>query len=187
MTREKEPFFTEMKFDSAQYAQDVKEASEKKLERVKKGLIIAAVAQVAWFFGLGIFVKLPMALTDFFGVVAIVGTIAAYIVGGGLGSAFKSTWKFAKKIGIFGWVCIPFPADIFSGLMLTAFAIVSIPLFFIFIPLLLVFLNYIQVKKDYKAAEDFLSYCKVVDNAERQYAACNANDANASMNDNVAN
>jgi hypothetical protein len=98
-------------------------------------------------------------LSDIILIVALVGTILAYILGGGLGAALKVTWKFAKGIGWFGWFCVPFPADIFTGIMLTILAIVMIPMLFIFIPLVLVFLNYIQVNKDYKAAEEYLKYC----------------------------
>lgn len=156
----KEPFFTTMEFDNAQYAMDVKQKMEAKLERIKIGLIIAAVIEVIWI--LLYKVNMPGGLANVLLIVALGGTVAAYIFGGGLKTAFKATWKVAATLGWIGWFCVPFPADIFTGLLLTLFAMMLIPIMFLFIPLVLVFCNFIQVRKDYKAAEEYLQYCKPV-------------------------
>lgn len=158
MAKEKKTLFTKMEFNNAQYAMDVKAKSEAKLARVKVGLIIAAIAQFAWVISFA-FPHMPELLVDGVCIIALVGTVAGYIVGGGLLAALKFTWKFATTIGWFGWVCVPFPVDIFTGIMLTGLALIMIPILFIFIPLGLVFLNFIQVRKDYKAAEEYLKYC----------------------------
>lgn len=158
MKKEKEPLFTEMHFNDALFAKDTKEKCERKLQRCKIGLIIAAVAQVAWVLIFAIS-HMPKVLDDILVFIALVGTVAAYIIGGGLLAAFKGTLKIAKVIGIFGWLCVPFPADIITGLFCSAMAIAMIPLSFIFIPLLLVLYHYIQINKDYKAAEEYLKYC----------------------------
>lgn len=126
--------------------------------------MIAVGAQLAWVLIFAI-PKMPSVLSEIIAFIALAGTIAAYVIGGGLGAAFKVTWKIAKGIGWFGWFCVPFPADIFTGIMLTIMAIVMIPILFIFIPLALVFCNYIQVNKDFKAAEEYLKYCTPVQQA----------------------
>ena len=123
--------------------------------------MIAAGAQLAWVL-IFVFPKMPSVLADIIAFIALAGTVAAYVIGGGLGAAFKVTWKIAKGIGWFGWFCVPFPADIFTGIMLTLMAIMMIPMLFIFIPLALVFCNYVQVNKDFKAAEEYLKYCTPV-------------------------
>lgn len=159
--REKEPIFTKMEFNDAQYAMDVKQKSEAKLQKVKIGLMIAAVAQLAWTL-LFMIHHIPTPLDYIICFIALGGTVAAYIVGGGLGAALKVTWRISKGIGWFGWCCVPFPADIFTGIALSLMSVMMIPALFIFIPLALVFCNFIQVKKDFKAAEEYLKYCTPV-------------------------
>ena len=140
---------------------DVKQKSEAKLQRVKLGLMIAAGAQLAWLL-IFLIPGMPVILENIIAIIALVGTVAAYVIGGGLVPAFKVAWKIAKEIGWFGWFCVPFPADILTGIMLTLVSIVIIPTLFIFIPLFLVFCNFIQVNKDFKAAEEYLKYCTPV-------------------------
>lgn len=153
-TKEKEPFFTEIQITSTDYANEVKSKSEKRLQRCKIGLIIAAVAELIWvLIMLNVF---KGTLMDIIGIIGLIITAAAYIIGGGLMTAFKATWRVSKAIGTFGWLCAPFPVDIFTGIILTIMAIILIPIMFIFIPLILVFLNFIQIKKNLKAAEEYL-------------------------------
>lgn len=158
MARKQEPLFTQMEFNNAQYAMDIKTKCEAKLVRIKLGLKIAIGAQIAWAsFMTPIPDSLPEPLPEIIMGLTLVST-AAYIVGGGLGSAFKSTWRVAKKIGWFGWLCVPFPMDIFTGIMFTLMAFCIPPLFFLFLPLALVYGNYKQVKMDFDAAEEYLNY-----------------------------
>lgn len=158
-TKESEPLFTQAEFNNAQYAADIKADCEKKLNRIKLGLKIAAAAELFYF--LGMFIpKMPQTLVSLFMILAFLSTFAAYIIGGGFGSAVKMAWKVAKKIATFGWLIVPFPADIITGFICLWVAII-VPIFaFILIPLLLIFINYTQVKKDLDAAEEYLKYCE---------------------------
>ena len=152
---EKGELFQELTFDNAAYATDVRDASEKKMQKVKLGLIIAAAATGLDIIGLlissgsGIVADILGGAVLFIGVV---GAIVAYIIGGGFGTALR----WAKKLAVFGWVILPFPADILTGIMAFLLSIVA---FFLF-PLIFVFLHYRQVKKDYEAAVQYLSYLK---------------------------
>ena len=138
-----------MEFDNYAYAKDVLEESKKKLERIKIGLLIAAVASLCTILAfvipgdvsLGLFISL-----------AVIGAIAAYIIGGGFSIALRA----AKKLAFFGWFILPFPVDIATGLVTM---IISVFAFFLF-PLLFVFLNYRQIKRNRDDAETFLQYCK---------------------------
>lgn len=148
MARGKEEVFETAQFNDAKYAQDVKENAERKLQRIKIGLIIALVATISsvlLFLELTPFTDILMGLSFF-------GSIVSYVVGGGIGMAFKSAWKVAK----IGWLLTPFPIDIFTGLVAMMFSIMG----FFFIPLLFVAMNYDQCKKDYKEATEYLKYCE---------------------------
>lgn len=147
MAREREEVFETPQFNDAKYAQDVKENAERKLQRIKIGLIISLVSTVSS-------VLLFMELTPFSDILfflSFFGSIVAYMVGGGIGMAIKSAWKVAK----IGWLITPFPIDIFTGLAAMMFSILG----FFFIPLLFVAMNYDQYKKEYKEATEYLKYC----------------------------
>ncbi len=160
--KEKEPFFTQAEFENVQYAKDIKEKCESRLKWTKIGLICAAVAEIAWLVAFKVN-SLPTILSNMIYILAFGGTIAAYILGGGLKIALMITWKIGKTLCWIGWALIPIPANIISGLMLTGFAFIFIPLILLFIPLVPVVINFIQVNKDYKAAEDYLQYNMPVD------------------------
>ena len=152
---EKGSFFQELTFDNAAYATDVRDASEKKMQKVKLGLIIAAAATVVDIIGL-LINKGSGAVADILGgavlFIGVAGAMAAYIIGGGFGTAFR----WAKKLAVFGWIILPFPADILTGVITF---IISLGAFFLF-PVVFVFLHYIQVKKDYNAAVQHLGCIK---------------------------
>ncbi len=124
--------------------------NEKKLARIKIGLIVAVVAQVAWVLALIFNSNSNTAVSDFFCYVALPTTLAAYIIGGGLGFAFKTAWGAAKKLFFFGWLVVPFPIDIFSGLFTSMLAFIFLPAVILCLPLLLVFLNYRRVQKEFE-------------------------------------
>jgi len=169
MEKEKKPFFTTMEFNSAQYAMDTKAKCEAKLARIKIGMWIAVGVEIGWLLTYVFrkpFNNMPAEIAGILLLILAIGALAAYIIGGGLGMAFKVTFKIAFAIGWFGWVCLPFPVDIITGLFLSILAIIMIPVLFVFIPLVLVFCNYYQVKKDYNAAEEYLKYCTPVENAQ---------------------
>ena len=77
-----------------------------------------------------------------------------------LGYALKFTWKAAKTIGLFGWIVVPFPVDIFTGLISMMCALILAPFVLLAVPLIPVVSNYVQIKKDYDAAEEYLRYCR---------------------------
>lgn len=141
----KKAFFEDLQFDDAAYAQDVKEECEAKLKKVQIGLIIAAVASIlsiiGWkFFGGGY----PLLL-------GLIGSIAAYVLGGGILTAIQWAWKVAWL----GWIVVPiFPFDLVA---LLAAGVVALIAFFC-LPIIFVFCNYLQVKRNYDEAEKYLSY-----------------------------
>ena len=144
--------FNEASFNYTQRAQEEWEKREKKLSKIKKGLIVASLAQIDWiiilFFGpVGIIGHILEWL-------AVIGTVTAYIFGGGLVAALQSTWGVAKKIAVFGWLCTPFPVDILTGLLFSGIAMIYGCLGFLVLPLLIVFNNYRRVKKEQNAICD---------------------------------
>ena len=150
--KEKQEFFEEMEFDNVSYAQDMKEECERKLQKISLGLKIAAVSTV---FSVLMLFPFNSNVTDIFMLLAIVGAIVSYIIGGGLGTALKAAWK----ICVVGWFIIPiFPVD----LALAMFAFIVACCAFFFAPILFVWINNHQVKKDYQAALKYLSYYKPV-------------------------
>lgn len=163
--KEKEKIFTEMQFNDAQYAQDVLEKSQSKLERCKIALIIALVAQIIWalaFFAPNALNKLPAFLQEVLTLVMFVGTLAAYIVGGGIKATVGFVWKMAKGISWIGWFLVPFPMDIVTGIASFFIILMFIPFVLLCVPLLGVAANYHQTSMDHKAAETYLSYCTPV-------------------------
>lgn len=142
----KKAFFEDLQFDDAAYAQDVKQECESKLKRVQIGLIIAAVASILSFIDIKFFDGQGYALGFGF----LLG-IASYIVGGGIAAAFKMVWRVAW----FGWIVVPvFPIDFLIFICAGVMAVFA----FICFPIVFVFLNYLQVKRNYDDAEKYLSY-----------------------------
>ncbi len=161
--KQREPFFTQMQFDNAMYAQDVKQKCEKKLERTKIGLIASVITQLIIIF---LFIIKDWNLPEFIqGVIMLlylVGLLASYILGGGLLSALKVCWKVAKNIGFFGWLVFPFPMDIVAGVMCMGLGLMIFPFMLLLLPLVVVLSNRMQTNKDYQAACDYLKYCTPV-------------------------
>lgn len=147
MAEKKEGMFEEASFSDFSNAMAVKEQSTAKLKRIKIGMIIAAISLII----VGILnLNVPNWLEDVLICLFIISVIAAYIVGGGL----KTVIRWSIKIGKFCWFLAPFPADL---VVLLIGIIVSL-VCFIFFPIVFVFMNYLQTKKDLKAAENFLKY-----------------------------
>ena len=160
--KEKEKIFTEMQFNDAQYAQDVLANSQSKLERCKIALIIALVVQVLWalfFFAPQVFSNVPGFLNNMISMIMFAGTIAAYIIGGGIKATVGFVWKIAKGISWIGGVLVPFPMDIITGIASFLIVLLFIPFVLLCAPLLGVAANYRQTKMDHQAAETYLSYC----------------------------
>ena len=71
--------------------------------------------------------------------------------------------KVAWKICVVGWYVVPiYLVDIIVALI--AFGISL--MWFLFVPVLFVWINYHQICKNHDAAEKYLSYCKVPDATE---------------------
>jgi len=141
---EKESMFNNMQFDNAQYAQDCLTEAEAKQSKVKTGLMIAAAATVCSLLG--------WTINGGFLIPGLLGGIVSYIIGGG----FLMALGFAKKIAVFGWIVVPFPLDLVSGLVCLAFSLYC----FLFFPLAFVYMSYRQVVINKQDAEKYLSYCK---------------------------
>jgi len=146
--------FNDAAFNFAQRSQEEWEKKNRRLSRIKKGLIIAAAAQIAWVLAFLFSEANIIAASDFFCYIAFVGTIAAYFVGGGIGAAFKRALGLAKKLFFIGWLCVPFPLDIFSGLFTSVLGFAFLPMSIIMMPLLMVFLNYRDTKKEMEVITD---------------------------------
>ena len=141
MKKEKKPLFEQVQFADAVAAQAFITDSEKKLARGKIGLIVAALVPVFDIIIANILSDGDVAVGLWF-----VAAIAAYIVGGGLGSALK----FVLKLTYYCWVFFPiFPIDfaiaIFAFFMAGAVAL--------FLPVVFVLLTQHQLKKNKEAAE----------------------------------
>ena len=154
MEKEKVELIEEKQFNEAAYAEDVLKLSQVQLEKIKIGMIIAGVATLSSII-MVIASKIEIISNACF-IISIVGAIAAYIIGGGFGSAIKLAVKLAK----WGWfICPTFPIDILVFIVVLVFAVIA----FFFLPLIFVFLHYRQVKADKVAAETYLSYCEPVE------------------------
>ncbi len=153
----------ELTFNDAKYAQSVLEENGKILSKMKLALLIALASQGLWilastFDGLQINIVIHDILTFAAMGAALAAAIASYVIGGGVGRVLKMSAGMAKGIMLFGFVAVPFPVNLFAGIIclpIALFPFVLIPFF----PLLIVFLNYRSVKKEYKAAEEYLNYC----------------------------
>lgn len=142
-------------FDDYGYAKEVLDKSGKKMKRITIGLIVAAVASVCGVPSILNIFKDNMQqglLWDILLVVTLVGAIASYIIAGGFGVMLRALKKFA----FIGWVIAPFPIDLATGLIGMVFALYA----FLFIPVVFVFIHYLQNKKDHDAAKLYLSHFK---------------------------
>lgn len=146
---EKKEFFEEKQFNDVAYAQDILASSNAKLEKQKFALIIAAAATALNLGGFALgdgFLAFAMLFAG------IVGAIIAYIIGGG----FRSAIACAFKIGKFGWFILPFPYDLVTGICCFSFAVFG----FFLTPVVFVFVNYRQLKKDRDEAQTYIDYCR---------------------------
>lgn len=151
----KKNLFETMEFDNYAQAKDLVDGAEKKVKRILIGLGIAAVATL--FTVIGLCCSNEMSQMVFF-LLAFLFAIPAYIVGGGLGKALK----VAKKLAVLGWIIVPFPIDILTGLCTFIVAIYAL----FFVPIIFVLINYSQHRKDLKAAQKYLSYFKPAETSE---------------------
>ena len=138
MSRQGQEFFEEKQFNDYEYAMGVKAACEAQLAKSKKVYIIAGISTACF-------------LIPFLWPIAMIGSIVSYSMGGGFGTALK----IACKVATVGWFVFPFPICFLTGMCGMVFSMVA----FFMLPILFVFCNYLQIKKDLHAAEEYLSYC----------------------------
>jgi hypothetical protein len=141
-------------------AQATIDAYDGKVKRIKIGLILCGVSfllLVLCAYTVGIISNIL-----FYG--SLLTTLAAYIVGGGLGIAIRTAFRIA---GI-GWIILPFPLDIFTGLVTLIFSLTC----FACLPVVFILINLLQTIRDKRHAEEFIDYCE---NQAEQFAAYQAN------------
>ena len=150
--KKKEPLFEEMEFNDAAYAKTVLAEADKKLKRNTIAIGCAIAATVLDF-------TLVLWLSEkFFGDDLLTGCIifwaifagVAFAIGGGFTRALKMVWKIAE----FTWFIIPtFPIDLIFGI--SGFIVAGIMA--LLFPVVFVLANRVQLSKDKKAAEQYLS------------------------------
>lgn len=149
---EKEKIIVKMEFDDYEYAKDVRDKAAQKLVKVKRGFIIAAVASVMSFFSLVVSLG---AISDYLLPIALLGSIVAYIIGGGFSIALKS----ALRLATIGLIVCTFPLNLFVGLLTMVLSVVC----FLFFPVVFVFINYRQYKQNYDDADIYIKHFKEVE------------------------
>ena len=159
MAKKENQLYEEMVFDDVQYAVDVVNAYKTKYNKVKRGLNLSIVSLLYFFLALPmvytIIYPIPILGKPISEIAVLVGLIlvfASYIIGGGL----KPALRWARKLGTFGWLILPFPWDLFTGI----FLMMAVVVFFFFCPVVFIYMNYRQINMDYKAAKKYLSYYK---------------------------
>lgn len=189
MARSGTQFYQEMAFDDVQYAIDVVKEYKAEYNKRRQGVRLSIFATIYMVVGFPIVASILMGIlgSNAFGVAIVLGvgiSIAAYIKGGGLGTAIG--WAF--KLGQFGWLILPFPFDLVTGFLFMGVSLVC----FIYLPIIFVYMNYRQAKKDYESAKKHLSYYKQTVNTNQPQRVTNQlqtqyeerNYANSSQNRN---
>ena len=138
-------------FNDVAAAKAVRDKAEKVMKRAWIGFILAAIVSGFWIlFKVSppdIFRESDTAMAIAL-VIALLLTIAAYVLAGGFGSAIKTAFKIAK----FGWTILPFPADIITGIICFGVALII----FIAFPIIFVAIGSSKKKKEYEAAVLYL-------------------------------
>lgn len=151
MAKKRARIIETMEFDSYEAAKDMVKTAKAKRTRhlIALGISAAATGLTAYgLFGVG---GTDAILYMFF---AFILAIPAYIIGGGFGSVLKT----AANLGKFGWLILPFPMDILTGLVTFIFAVFAL----FCVPLFFTFTNYVKHNRDYKAAKKHLSHYRHV-------------------------
>lgn len=149
---ENKQLFENMEFNSFEYAKQIYDKSTAKMNKIKIGLIISVVATASMLTGIVAADALPNSIANLLFYIAVIGSVISYIVGGGLKIAFKAL----KKLMFFGWIIIPFPFCLATGIFTTVLS----PICFFCIPVVFVLINYIQEKRNYKSAENYINAFK---------------------------
>lgn len=149
----KEKTAEEMKITNLEQAKFIKGEAEKTIEKSKKGILLAGIATgltILGFLGLYSGVRFLQVAGDFMALCAPVLAIVSYVIAGGFGKALKTAFGIAK----FGWLILPFPIDIITGMFSFVFALLA----FLFLPIIMVWGNYNAAKKILADAEDYIAF-----------------------------
>lgn len=147
MRKNKKKLIQHTEFNSYAQAKDMVDTSKRRVTRIFIGLIIAAIASSLTAYACFGNPADPIRFYLF----AFLLSIPAYIIGGGFGKALRA----AKSLAVFGWFVVPiFPVD----LLLLLFTLPLALFCFFLVPVVFVFLNYIQNNTDYREAKKYLSY-----------------------------
>ncbi len=150
MSKKTQKVVEERRFDNVAYAEDVKAACEARIKRSGIAVILAIAASIVAMVGMT-----KENFPTYFGVTVAL-SIAAYIITGSLLRIIDS----ASTLGKIGWLIMPFPLDIATG-MATVMAAMII---FLFCPTLFILISMWKNKKELREAEKYLSYCKEISN-----------------------
>jgi hypothetical protein len=158
--KEKPPIIEVPVYSGEMEAQAAVDMARQKEEKIKLGLIIAAAVQLSWLVGIAIS-GASGTIAEIFATIlligAMVGTVAAYVIGGGVKIAFRAAWAVSRRIAWFGWFVAPFPTDIILGLSLSMMGIALFPLMLIMLPVVFVGISYKQNRTNRIIAEQYLA------------------------------
>ena len=146
MSRKYHEDYEEKQFSCAAQAEAVKAAC---VAKVKRSIIAIGLALVA-----SLIVMIGMNKENFpvyFGIGFSI-SIVAYILTGSFGKIMDSAFKLGKA----GWLILPFPIDIITG-MATIMAMIFI---FLFFPTIFIIVSFFKNKKELREAEKYLEYLR---------------------------
>lgn len=152
MAKTRAKIFDEMVFDDAVYAKRVYDDAKVRLRRNTVAIVVSVIVMLLDVTVVPALVNKLFSDYALTGYILLSGALAGivYSIGGG----FVNTVRVAVKAGKIVWYIIPFvPLDILLGLMasFTAFCLVII------FPVIFVSLNRIQIRKNKRAAIQYLS------------------------------
>lgn len=139
-----------LEFNNTLHAQKTIEKTETSMKKIKRALIPAAISTTAFLYATMGGAQ-DYSVSGFLMTLSMIGSIVSYIMGGG----FKIALKTAGKLAVVGWFFLPFPIDIVTGICTMIFAVIA----FFFMPLVFVYLNYRQHKKNLADAKEYLECC----------------------------
>lgn len=137
----------EVTYNSYQEAQDALNKATRKRNRALIGLGVAIFATCLTMIGL--FSPGHETVLAF----AFMLAIPAYILGGGFGTALRAAGKLAK----FGWLIVPFPYDLLTGVLTLMFSVIA----FFFVPAIFVLGSFLEHNQEYNDARKYMSYFSV--------------------------
>ena len=96
MAKQKKKFYEEMEFDDVQYAIDVVNEYQHKLNKVERGLFVAIITSainvfIFWADSQGLAVSTEV--SGILSLVIVCGAIVSYVLGGGILRALRWAWR----------------------------------------------------------------------------------------------